>query len=112
MGRVLKLASVKAAIRERDLQEEDQEGGVRTQDDRIFGKDKDVAQLDPFFVEAQDEEAVAKTKSGAFEKRAVMRDGRVPKFQKTIAKEQEKEIERQAKREGWLQQQEDEKREV
>ena len=62
------------------------------QDEKVFGKDKGVEKLDPFFVEAtgsvdEDENDQHQAQSKAqVEKRAVMRDGRVPKFQKNIEK--------------------------
>ena len=40
-----------------------------------------------------------------------MRDGRVPKFQKNLEKIQEKKVLAQAKREGWIQQKEEQKKE-
>ncbi len=62
MTKVLQIASVKSSIRERDLNEEleydqvdsDQKKMKNFGDEKVFGKDKDVAQLDPFFVEAAD----------------------------------------------------------
>ena len=50
-------------------------------DAKIFGKGKSVEQLDPFFQEAKEEDEATNV-----EKRAVMRDGRVPKMQKNVEK--------------------------
>ena len=70
MAKVLKSASVRQQIRERDLQEEltgEEAGGKKSQekqvtnDEKLFGKDKDVAQLDPFFVEVDNDEQVSKS---------------------------------------------------
>ena len=60
-------------------------------DEKLFGKDKDVARLDPFFVEVEgtDGTEVDKASEQPNEKRAVMRDGRVPKFQKNLVKMQQ-----------------------
>ena len=52
-------------------------------DAKIFGKGKSVEQLDPFFQEAIEDDEVTNV-----EKRAVMRDGRVPKMQKNLEKAQ------------------------
>ena len=120
MQKVLKLASVKQGIRERDLQEEIKEQPWNnknkknnTSGDKEDGKDKeDVEGLDPFFVEAGAGEDEAKPiVQAAGEKREVMRDGRVPKFQRNLAKMQERAIVAQTKREGWEQKKEDEKKE-
>ena len=63
MQKVLKIAAHKHQIKEKDLQEElaaDIETGGQEKkskvsiDEKVFGKDKDVAKLDPFFVEADD----------------------------------------------------------
>ena len=59
-------------------------------------KSKTVEQLDPFFQEAMDQPVVN------VEKRAVMRDGRIPKMQKNLEKERKEAALRQAKQEGWL----------
>ena len=50
----------------------------RDQDAKIFGKTVSVEQLDPFFEEAQADETIG------VEKRAVMRDGRIPMLQKNV----------------------------
>lgn len=49
-------------------------------------------------------------KNEEVEKRAVMRDGRIPKFQKNIEKMRQREIEMQARREGWLVEEQERKR--
>ena len=82
------------------MDNQQQGSGARNADEKVFGKGKDVDQLDPFFVEAsktddQNDEEV--------EKRAVMRDGRVPKFKKNLEKMQQRAMLAQQKREGWLQ---------
>ena len=78
-----------------------------SKDDKVFGKDKSVSQLDPFFVEEANAQEHVQV-----EKRAVMRDGRVPKFQKNMEKLEQKRIEQQAIREGWLQKKEEERQEA
>ena len=45
------------------------------------------------------------------EKRAVLRDGRIPMMQKNLEKLQQREIEKQRRHEGWLQEQEAKKEE-
>jgi hypothetical protein len=59
MGKVLQIAAHKYSIKEKDFQEDlDVDAGTdgkkskASNDEKVFGKDKDVAQLDPFFVEA------------------------------------------------------------
>ena len=113
------MAEFKQTVKDRDLQDEldGGEGGEgkrkskdsNNNDENIFGKDKDVTQLDPFFVSA-DVEIVAKEKD--VERREVMRDGRVPKFQHNVEKQQVKRDEAQARREGWEQKKEEERVEV
>ena len=112
MGKILKIASVKQNIRERDLKEEidtDGKGGkTKDHDDKVFGTDKEVQELDPFFVNAGEGERVDKP----HEKREVMRDGRVPKFQKNVEKMEQRQIEAQTRREGWIAKKEEKIREV
>ena len=56
MAKVLQIANFKQQVREKDLQEElggDQgDKPMVGQDEKVFGKDKGVEKLDPFFVEA------------------------------------------------------------
>ena len=40
-----------------------------------------------------------------------MRDGRVPKFQKNLIKMQQRQVEQQARREGWIKQKEEKRQE-
>ena len=105
------MASIKQKIKEKELLEE-ADDGVMQQDDeadvpkikkvrkdhdeKVFGKNKSVEQLDPFFLEAaEDDEA-------QIEKRPVMRDGRVPKMEKNLEKARQEAAYKQAKREGWI----------
>lgn len=76
MGKVLKLADAKNKARELEMLEadDDQDHGG---DNKIF--QKDVPKIDPFF-----QEDGPSTFAG--EKRAVMRDGRIPKLQKNYEK--------------------------
>lgn len=67
---------------------EDQTGG---QDSKIF--QKDVEKIDPFFQEAEEVEV------DVGEKRAVLRDGRVPKLEKNYKRQQN---EQKAMAEGWF----------
>lgn len=79
-------------------------------DEKVFGKDKDVTQLDPFFVEAEGAPVTvtpAAIHKAQIEKREVMRDGRVPKFQHNMEKIAVKRAEAQARREGWEQKKEE-----
>lgn len=55
---------------------------IKDVDAKIFNKGKSVEQIDPFF-----QEATEMAQETNVEKRAVMRDGRVPKMQKNIEKE-------------------------
>lgn len=72
---------------------EDQTGG---QDSKIF--QKDVEKIDPFFQEAE-EVAGAEVEIDVGEKRAVLRDGRVPKLEKNYKRQQN---EQKAMAEGWF----------
>lgn len=100
MAKVLQIASVKKSIKERDLIEEleddhfagDDKSNKKSKvgDEIVFGKDKDVDELDPFFVEAV---VANNTQGDHYEKRAVLRDGRVPKFQKNVEKLEQKRVE-------------------
>ena len=97
MAKVLQIATFKQQVRENDLQEElevdqggEKGGGRAGRDEKVFGKDKGVEKLDPFFVEAAagsgDEIGNDQDLKQQVEKRTVMRDGRIPKFQKNIQK--------------------------
>ena len=95
MEKILKLASIKQQVRERDLQEElnEQPGANKKKNKQDSGagdqgnadKDIDVA-LDPFFVAAENIVDEGDNNADGAEKRVVMRDGRVPKFQKNLVK--------------------------
>ena len=55
MAKVLQIANFKNKVRENDLADElgGEQGDSRAgQDEKVFGKDKGVEKLDPFFVEA------------------------------------------------------------
>ena len=114
MTNILKSAQHRESVKDRDLKDEyDTEGNKKltaSYDDKVFGKDKAVEAIDPFFVEA----AVAedKTTNKVHEKREVMRDGRVPKFQKNVEKQEQRQIEAQTRREGWIAKKEEKKLEV
>ena len=63
-------------------------------------KEQKMEIVDNFFVETEQDNQVE------VEKRAVMRDGRVPMMQKNLVKKEQREIEQQRKKEGWVLEQE------
>jgi hypothetical protein len=97
MVKVLKLAEAKKNKRETEMMEADLEGSNSEvegegADDKIFKKN--VPKVDTFFLEDTGVETEKKT----VEKRAVMRDGRIPKLAKNFEKLQAVKM---AKDEGW-----------
>ena len=114
MSKVLELAKIKQQIKEKELLEEADDGIVqdddmdvpkmkkvrKDHDEKVFGKSKSVEQLDPFFQEMKEDD------ESKIEKRAVMRDGRVPKMEKNMEKARQDAAHKQAKKEGWIKEQE------
>jgi hypothetical protein len=97
MEKILKMADVKKQIRDKELWEADHEDEVM---ERVIKVEKAVDKIDSFFIEeASDEEIVEAPKE--VERRAVLRDGRVPKLAKNFEKLQQEKIEKQRRREGW-----------
>lgn len=82
MDKVLKMADVKKQIRDKELWEADHEDEVM---ERVIKVEKAVDKIDPFFMEqASEDESVEAPKE--VERRAVLRDGRVPKLAKNFEK--------------------------
>ena len=113
MDKILKLVEIKRQIRDKEILEADVDSDLDQSEDefpdldkKVFGKDRDVEKLDPFFTTEEAENAPQEV-----EIRPVMRDGRVPKFQKNIEKIRQKEIERQRRAEGWYEEQQKAKEE-
>ena len=102
MDKILKLVEIKRQIRDKEILEADVDSDLELNEDacpdldkKVFGKDRDVEKLDPFFTTEEN------APNEEVEIRPVMRDGRVPKFQKNIEKIRQKEIEKQRRAEGW-----------
>ena len=94
MDKILKMADVKKSIRDKEMWEADHADEIA---EKITKAEKPVDKIDPFFQEqSSDEESEQEV-----ERRAVLRDGRVPKLAKNFEKLQQEKIERQRRREGW-----------
>lgn len=89
------MAEVKKVIRDKELWEAD----VEIQDERVVkAATPNIQKLDAFF---QSDDSETEQNEVHVEKRAVLRDGRVPKLAKNYEKLQQKKIEQQRRAEGW-----------
>lgn len=104
-AKVLKMASFKRDIRDRELWDAD----VKIEDEKVVNAASGSVKIekDAFFesdsedVDAESDEEAFKFVPAPVEKRPVMRDGRVPKMAKNYEKLQKEKIEKQRIKEGW-----------
>ena len=82
MQKILKIVEVKKQIRQKEIEDADMQAEDSDDvDQKVFKKDKAIEKIDDFFAQESDGD-----KEVRVEKRAVLRDGRIPKFQKNVEK--------------------------